>query len=104
MSQAPATSNAILDLVKTRRTYYSLNKEVPISTDRVQDIVKEALWHVPSSFNSQSNRVIVLFGADHEKFWDITTEVLKSIVPADKWAPTSAKMAGFKAGAGTVSL
>ncbi|KAI1214788.1 Nitroreductase [Annulohypoxylon truncatum] len=95
-------ASSLLESVKARRTYYVLNKELPISTDRVQEIVKETLLHVPSSFNSQSNRILVLFGAEHDKLWDIASGILKTIVPADAWEHTAQRMNGFKAGAGTV--
>lgn len=101
-AMAANKADGFLELVKARRTYYALNKELSISKERIQEIVKESLLHVPSSFNSQSNRVLVLFGADHDKLWEITTEVLKPIVPADAWQHTADRMNLFKAGAGTV--
>ncbi|KAK3685664.1 Nitroreductase-like protein [Podospora appendiculata] len=102
MSATPISANAVLDLIKNRRTYYPLSKDLTITPARIEEIVKEALQHVPSSFNSQSNRVVVLFGAEHEKLWDFTTEILKAIVPTEAWAGTGGKMAMFKAAAGTV--
>ncbi|KAI3535083.1 nitroreductase [Colletotrichum abscissum] len=96
------SANLILDAVKARRTYYPLSKTLPIETARVDDIVKTALAHVPSSFNSQSNRVVVLHGAEHEKFWDIALSVLKAIVPAEQWESTSGKLNMFKGAAGSV--
>ncbi|KAI1254102.1 hypothetical protein MGN70_004498 [Eutypa lata] len=102
MSSTPINANTVLDLVKNRRTHYVLNKTLPISKERIQEIVKDALRHIPSSFNSQSNRVIVLFGADHDKLWDATGEILKAIVPADSWQHTADRLAGFKAGAATI--
>jgi predicted oxidoreductase (fatty acid repression mutant protein) len=95
-------ASQFLKTITSRRTYYALSKNLPISNDRVQEVVSEAIRHVPSSFNSQSNRVVVLFGAEHDKLWDITTETLKDIVPGEKWTPTANKMAMFKAGAGTI--
>jgi predicted oxidoreductase (fatty acid repression mutant protein) len=103
MSATPIKADSVLDLIKARRTYYALNKDLTITPARIQEIVKEALRQVPSSFNSQSNRVIVLFGAEHDKLWDLTSEALKPIVPADAWEGTAGKMAMFKAAAGTVS-
>jgi predicted oxidoreductase (fatty acid repression mutant protein) len=98
------TTNAdtFIELAKGRRTFYPLNKDLPISTSRIQTIVTELLQHVPSSFNSQSNRAVILFGAEHDKLWDITRDILKAIVPAEQWQSTADKMAMFKAGAGTV--
>lgn len=97
-----ANAQTLIDLAKARRSYYPLSKDLTITPARVQEIVKDLLDQVPSSFNSQSNRVVVLFGAEHEKLWDFTTEILKAIVPADQFESTAGKMAMFKAAAGTV--
>ncbi|KAK1760913.1 Nitroreductase-like protein [Echria macrotheca] len=101
MSSSSAT-DTFLDLVKSRRTYYALNKTLPISSDRIRDIITQATLHVPSSFNSQSNRVLVLLGDDHTKFWSLTSSILQAIVPADKWESTAQRMQMFSAGAGTI--
>lgn len=87
---------------ETRRTIYALNKHLPISQDEVQRIVEHAIQHTPSSFNSQSSRVLLLLGAEHEKLWDITASQLRKIVPAEQFGPTEAKLQAFAAGAGTV--
>ena len=97
-------ADSIFELAKARRSYYPLSKELTISPERVQEIVKQGILHVPSSFNSQSNRAIVLFGADHEKLWDIATEAVKPFVPPEGWQSTANRMAMFKAAAGSVSI
>jgi predicted oxidoreductase (fatty acid repression mutant protein) len=56
----------------------------------------------PCSFNSQTARAIVLLGAEHRKLWDITTECLRAIVPAEAFPVTEKKMQGFKSAYGTV--
>ena len=38
--------------------------------------------HVPSAFNSQSTRVVLLLGESHKKLWQIVKDALKKIVPA----------------------
>lgn len=98
----PLNADTFLSLIKNRRSFYPLSKTLPITTARIQEIITEAVQHVPSSFNSQSNRAVVLLNGEHDKFWDITTEILKGIVPAEAWEPTGAKMAMFKGAAGTV--
>lgn len=87
---------------ETRRSVYALNKELPVSAQQIVEIVEHAVKHTPSAFNSQSTRVVVLLGADHEKLWDITADELKKIVPADQFQPTQEKLNGFKAAAGSV--
>ena len=90
------------EIAQTRRSLYVLNKDLPISQDEVKQIVEHALKHTPSSFNSQSTRMVVLFGAEHEKLWDIAISELRKIVPADKFEPTENKLNMFKAAAGSV--
>jgi predicted oxidoreductase (fatty acid repression mutant protein) len=102
MSATKISADALFDIVKNRRTIYPLNKDLTISAERVQEIVREATLHTPSAFNSQSNRAVVLFGAEHERLWDMTADVLRTIVPAESWQPTADKMAMFRAAAGTV--
>ncbi|KAL1866361.1 type II nitroreductase [Diaporthe australafricana] len=99
---ASVSASQIIELAKNRRSYYPLSKDLSIQPEKIQEIVKTLLQEVPSSFNSQSNRVVVLFGAEHEKLWDITTEILKPMVPADSWEGTAGKMGMFKGAAGTV--
>ncbi|KAH7200698.1 Nitroreductase-like protein [Fusarium oxysporum] len=99
---AELSADLFLQFVKSRRTYYPLSKNLPISTSRIQEIVNEAVLHTPTSFNSQSNRLVVLHGTEHEKLWDITIDTLKPIVPAENWKATSDKLALFKGAAGTI--
>lgn len=99
-------ATAFLEALANRRSYYPLSKVLPdsLNPSRIEQIVTEAIKHTPSSFNSQSNRAVLLLGADHEKLWDITSDTLKAIVPADQWEPTGQKMAMFRAAAGTVMV
>ena len=89
-------------VAEKRRTIYALNKNLPLPAAEVAKIIEHAVLHTPSSFNSQSTRVVVLFGAEHEKLWQITEDALRAIVPADKFEPTAQKLAMFKAAAGSV--
>lgn len=87
---------------ETRRSIYALTKNLPVPAAEVVSVVEHAVKHTPSSFNSQSTRLIVLLGAEHEKLWQLTEKALAAIVPADKFQPTKDKLASFAAGAGTV--
>jgi len=93
---------SFLDAVQNRRSIYGLKKSSKISDDRIQEIVKTALNNVPSSFNSQSTRLVVLLKQDHDWFWDTVTDVLKAIVPAEQWEHTGGRLKMFKEGYGTV--
>ncbi|MCS4533426.1 nitroreductase family protein [Neisseria montereyensis] len=87
---------------ETRRSVYALNKNLPVSKQEVAQVIEHAVKHTPSAFNSQSTRVVVLFGAEHEKLWDIAISELRKIVPAESFKPTEDKLNMFKAAAGSV--
>jgi predicted oxidoreductase (fatty acid repression mutant protein) len=91
-----------LEAIANRRTVYAFSKESPISDERIQEIVGLAVKHSPSAFNSQSSKVVLLFGSEHDKLWDIALDALRKIVPAESFASTEQKIASFKAGHGTV--
>ncbi|MFA6856533.1 MAG: nitroreductase family protein [Treponema sp.] len=90
------------NVLKERRSFYAVSKEPVISDSEIQSLIADAVKYTPSAFNSQSSRVIVLFGAQHDKLWDMTKETLRPLVPADKFAATEEKVSGFKNGSGTV--
>lgn len=90
------------EAIKNRRSIYAISKESVVSDERIQEIVSDAVKHTPSSFNSQSARVVVLLGEQHDKLWNITENTLQKMVPEDKFAPTAEKMAMFRNGYGTV--
>ncbi|KAF2721148.1 Nitroreductase [Polychaeton citri CBS 116435] len=88
--------------IENRRTIYQITKKSPISDARIKEIVETVIKEAPSSFNSQSTRLVVLIKEDHDKFWQIVEDILKVHVPADKWEHTANRLAGFKGGYGTI--
>ncbi|KAJ4375993.1 putative nitroreductase [Neocucurbitaria cava] len=97
-----SAQKSFLDAIKDRRTIYQLNKESPISDKQIQELAEKALLHVPSSFNSQSTRLVVLLNKDHEQFWDFVLEVLKPLTPEDQFPKTEQKVQGFRAAKGSI--
>ncbi|WP_028829562.1 nitroreductase family protein [Proteocatella sphenisci] len=91
-----------MNALKNRRSHYDIGRAVKISEDKITEIVKEAVKHTPSAFNSQSARIVVLFGKHHDRLWDITMEKLRKVVAPEKFEPTEVKINSFKAGFGTV--
>ncbi|MCC9266199.1 nitroreductase family protein, partial [Bacillus velezensis] len=67
-------SNAFLQSIKARRSIYAIGDKLPISEDQVTALITEAVNESPSSFNSQSSRVVILFGEQHHKLWDIVKQ------------------------------
>ena len=46
--------------------------------------------------------MVILFGAEHKKLWNMTKEALRKIVPEQAFAATEQKIDSFAAGAGSI--
>ncbi|RPE31256.1 hypothetical protein EC846_0718 [Acinetobacter sp. BIGb0102] len=90
-----------LNSIKSRRTIYSIGKNLTVDQATIEETIREAVKQSPSSFNSQTSRVVTLYGESHAKFWEIVRETLRKMVPAEAFANTSAKIDSFAAGFGT---
>jgi predicted oxidoreductase (fatty acid repression mutant protein) len=88
--------------LKERRSIYGIGKEVVVAEEKILEVVNNAVKYTPSAFNSQSARVVVLLGQQHDKVWDITKETLRKIVPTESFSQTEDRINSFKNGYGTV--
>lgn len=94
---------SFMEAVRARRTYYAIGNEQVVAPERIEEIVNQAVTYVPSAFNSQSARVVVLFGEQHTRLWDIAKAELKKIVPASAFQTTEEKInQAFRSGYGTI--
>ena len=98
---AEESKMSFLNHLEKRRSIYALGKNVPVDQATIESTIKQAVRLSPSSFNSQTSRVVTLYGASHTQFWNIVLETLRKIVPADAFANTEAKINSFSAGFGT---
>ena len=57
---------------------------------------------MPSAFNNQSARVVLLYGENHKKLWEIVMNTLRKVVPAGKFEPTENKIKGLAESYGTI--
>ncbi|QIK70470.1 nitroreductase family protein [Erysipelothrix sp. HDW6C] len=92
----------IFTALDARRSRYGLDKASKLSNEEVTALVERAVQATPSAFNAQTQRVVVLFGENSDKFWDITREELRKVAPAEGFENTIAKLESFKAGQGTI--
>lgn len=90
------------DSFENRRTIYALNDTLPVDNQAVIDTIEHAILHTPSSFNSQTTRIVLLFGNEHKRLWDIAEKNLRQIVGNGDFSATEQKMNSFRAAAGTV--
>lgn len=94
--------NTLKEAILHRRTYYSITNSTPVDDVEIENIVRFAVLNVPSAFNSQSTRVVLLLGEEHRKLWSIAMNALRAVVPAANFGNTEARINSFAAGYGTV--
>lgn len=91
------------EALKHRRTSYNISNSSPVSDNEIKEIIDFAVTNVPSAFNSQTTRVVLLLGENHTKLWDITKDTLRKIVPEEAFGQTEAKINNsFNCGYGTI--
>lgn len=97
-----AVTNRAIDIYRKRRSQYALGRNLEVDSQHITDLIKEAVRQAPSSFNSQSSRVVILFDEQSDRFWALTKEILRARVAEDAFERTERKLDGFAAGVGTV--
>lgn len=96
-------ANEFLNLIEQRRTIYTLGKNVEQTPEYLTDLIQRTIRESPSSFNSQSSRAVILFNAEHEKFWNFVKQELQAYATDEAAAAkTATKMDSFAAGLGTI--
>lgn len=85
-----------------RRSIYVLGKNSPLSNEQLETLVATAVKYVPSPYNMQSQRAVLLLNEPHHKFWHIVETELAKIAPAATFGKTKAKLANFANGVGTI--
>lgn len=95
--------NNFLQAMENRRTYYHIGSEMGIEERQIIEMLDRVLLSVPSAFNGQSTRIVLLMGRHHYRLWEIVKHTLAEIVPPEAMVRTSEKIdKSFLAGCGTV--
>lgn len=85
----------ITEALRVRRTYYAINRELPVSIGRVIDMTKELTELVPDAYNMKSSRVVVVYGEKQDQLWNRIYDVFEGKIARDK-------IDSFRAGSGTI--
>jgi hypothetical protein len=92
----------MIDKLANRRTQYSLGRNVSRSEDEIDRLVRDAIRHAPSAFNSQSSRAVILFGVPYARLWDIVKTKIAALIQGDALEKSLQKVDAFAAGVGSV--
>lgn len=86
---------SILNALEARRTYYKINKMLPINIDEIVEMAERATALVPDAFNMKSSRLVIVTGDKHDLLWETIYKVFDGKVDREK-------IDGFKRGSGTI--
>ncbi|KAL6812272.1 nitroreductase family protein [Trichoderma camerunense] len=95
-------ADTLISSFGARRSVYQLLAETDLSITRLEEIIRKALLTVPSAFNTQSTRIVVLVGDHHQKLWDIVKAAVAPFVSGDQATSTNAKIQGFRGAYATI--
>lgn len=91
------------EALKHRRSYYALSDQSPVADAEIEEMIKFVLTYMPSAFNSQSSRLVLLLNEHHKRFWEIVKETLQRMISEPAYEATEAKIdKSFLSGYGTV--
>lgn len=91
------------EALEHRRSYYTIGNDSPVQDEEIVHIIRTAVKHVPSAFNSQTTRIVLLLGDEHTKLWQVVKDQLKARLTAERYKQSEEKIDGcFSCGYGTV--
>ncbi|NLW78766.1 MAG: nitroreductase family protein [Ruminococcaceae bacterium] len=91
-----------LDLIKKRRSVYTLSGECAVPDAELQQMLEELIVAMPTAYNKQSTRMVLLLGPAHKKLWGIVADTLRPRVPPEAFGRTEKKLDMFAAGHGSI--
>ena len=96
-------SRNFVEAVAHRRSYYHLDSRAMVDDNLVVGLMDELLTTMPSPFNVQSARMVLLLDEQHHELWRIVLDTLEHITPPERFERTKQKVErAFMAGHGTI--
>lgn len=92
-----------IDATTHRRSYYHLQDRTLVDDSAIVETIDTLLTTMPSPFNVQSARIVLLLDEQHRDLWQIVSDVLSSITDAKQFEATKQKISkAFASGHGTI--
>lgn len=86
---------SMIQALEKRRSYYNINKELPVESGHMLQQIEKIAELVPDAFNMKSSRIVVALEEKQDLLWDAIYDVFEGKVSREK-------IDSFKAGAGTI--
>lgn len=93
---------SFLEIASKRRSVYDLGKDSSHSIEDVVAQLRQVMDRVPTAFNSQTSRLVVVSGEDNVKLWDYIYDVQKDVLSQGMLDQMGPVMQAAKEGLGTI--
>ena len=70
---------SIIKSLNKRRTYYAINKQLPVKEEQVIELIKKTTELVPDAFDMKSSRVVVALGEKQNQLWELANKILMKL-------------------------
>ncbi|MBG9979976.1 nitroreductase family protein [Facklamia sp. DSM 111018] len=74
-----------IDLASKRRSHYVVGKNVDYTVEEIADYIGKVALEVPTAFNSQTSRLVIVTGEANAKVWNIIHQTQKEVLPAEMY-------------------
>lgn len=92
-----------LQTMEHRRSCYHLGSECGIEEGQIIDTIDRVMLSIPSAFNGQTTRIVLLMGLHHYRLWEIVKHTLSERIAPEAMARSREKIdRSFQAGCGTI--
>lgn len=75
---------SMIQSLEKRRSYYQINRNLPVSEEEVLNIVKKVTELTPDAFNMKSARVVVVMGEKQVQLWNHVYDAFGGIIDRNK--------------------
>jgi len=85
----------IIESLQNRRSYYNIDKKIPVAEKELFSLIEQATELVPDAFNMKSSRIVTVTGKMQDILWDTIYDAFEGKVAREK-------IDSFQKGYGTI--
>jgi len=86
---------SLINILEKRRSYYQINKDLPVVEKEVIQKIKQITELVPDAFNMKSSKIVVVLHEKQDELWNTIYDCFDGKISKDK-------INSFRSGAGTI--
>lgn len=95
--------HSFIDAITKRRSYYHLSDSKIVNDNTIIALVDKLLLTMPTPFNVQSTRIVLLFDEQHRELWNILIGIFRNMLSPERFEQSCRKIqSAFMSGCGTI--